>query len=303
MNLVVCNTPFQALQIINLVAKGIITNFDFFYFCKNKTAQVEYYFEQVKKHAISSQLYISDKRYPYHILDIRRLFKGRYYQSLYSASVDSVFTHSILSFIKFDNFYSFDDGSANLNRNSTYYIEQRGYFKRILFRLTGCKYDLRKTKSIIRSHYTVYKNKKNIVPNTTYIDFEFPAQCSDGRKETNDKNSVANVLLGTVYDEVFSDNEVIIKKLSCFFADKDFYYIPHPRDTHNFFINGMRIDGPEIAESKILSLLKRYETINLYGFGSSVQINMSSHRGVVNYVFDIETSGFDYDFTYKTITI
>ncbi|EJL6780903.1 hypothetical protein NMS91_003317, partial [Vibrio cholerae] len=138
MDLVICNTPFQILQVQNLVEKGIIVNFELFYFCSRKTEQIDYYFKLLKDSANKATLYVSDKKFPYHILNMRKIFKGKRYQNIYSASVDSVYTHSILSFTEFSDFYSFDDGSANLIDTSCYYIDQRNNFKKILFKLFGC---------------------------------------------------------------------------------------------------------------------------------------------------------------------
>ncbi len=284
MDLVICNTPFQILQVQNLVEKGIIVNFELFYFCSRKTEQIDYYFKLLKDSANKATLYVSDKKFPYHILNMRKIFKGKRYQNIYSASVDSVYTHSILSFTEFSDFYSFDDGSANLIDTSCYYIDQRNNFKKILFKLFGCHYDLKKTKSSIKNHFTIYKNLKNITSNTIEVDFDFYSNNSIG--SNINKKPVANVLLGTVFDEMTlnrEDKQELIKKISLFIKDKNFYYIPHPRDFIHYFDGVKYIDGLEIAESKILYLLSEYECVNLYGFNSSVQINLRFEQGVKVY--------------------
>lgn len=287
MDLVICNTPFQVLQIKNLIDTGVIMEFEFFFISSKKTKQMDFYFELLKKHACKSTFYVNDKKFPYHILDMRGFFKGKTYNKIYSASVDSVYTHSILSFSKFFDFFSFDDGSANLINTSAYYIDQRSFLKKSLFKLFGCHYDLEKTKKKINCHYTIYKNRANIVANTVEIEFEFlpKNEC----EIILSKKPIANVLLGSVFNELLLnkyEKENLIKKLSEFIKDKNFYYIPHPRETENYFEYTKTIGGFEIAESKILGLLNEYECINLYGFNSSVQINLSSHHDVRCIIFD-----------------
>lgn len=289
MDLVICNTPFQVLQLQNLVLKGIIGDFELFYFCSRRTEQIDFYFNILKAYSAKSTLYVSDKKFPYHILNMRKIFKGKQYRNIYSASVDSVYTHSILSFTHFLNFFSFDDGSANLIENSAYYIEQRNSLKKVLFRLFGCYYDLVKTKNTIKNHYTIYKNRINIVSNVIEIDFEFLPQSAT--IDFANKKPVANVLLGTVFDELAfssSDKEKLIEKISSFIKGGDFYYIPHPRDPVHYFDGVKYIDGFDIAENKVLGLLNEYECVNLYGFNSSVQINLKSCANIKNFTLDVK---------------
>ncbi|MGE6107299.1 glycosyltransferase family 52 [Aeromonas sobria] len=287
MDLVICNTPFQVLQIQNMIDKGIINEFELFYFSSKKTDQMNFYFDLLKKRACKSTFYISNKKFPYHILDMRRVFKGRRYRNIYSASVDSVYTHSILSFSHFLNFFSFDDGSANLIENSAYYVDQRSCLKKNLFKLLGCCYDLEKTKMAINCHYTIYKNRENIVSNRVEVEFEFFSR--NNIVTITNKKPVANVLLGPVFHELSlsnSDKKSLIKKLSALVKGENCYYIPHPRETEFHFEYAKCIEGLEIAESKILSLLNEYDYINVYGFNSSVQINLSSHHDIRNILLD-----------------
>lgn len=281
MDLVICNTPFQVLQIQNMITKGIITEFECLYFCTKKTEQVDFYFRLLEALAVKATLYESDKKFPYHILAMKRIFKGKQYHYIYSASVDSVYTHSILSFTQFSKLFSFDDGAANLIETSAYYVEQRSFLKKLLFKLFGCYYDLIETKKRITSHYTIYKSTVNIIANKIEIDFEFLPQ-ANSTSHIN-KKPVANVLLGTVFSELtLSRPETVrlIEQLSIFVKDKDFYYIPHPRDTVHYFDCVKYIDGLDIAESKVLTLLNEYEYVNLFGFNSSAQMNLKSNDNI-----------------------
>ncbi|WP_318401291.1 glycosyltransferase family 52 [Photobacterium leiognathi] len=300
MDLIICNTPFQAIQIENLIKKEIIKEFELFFFCYEETEQMLFYYNKLRSYSKCSKFYVCNKRFPLYFFDIKYIFGNKKYGNIYTASVECIYTHLILSYSSFGKLFTFDDGSANFINTSFYYVNKRSKFASIIYRVFGCKYDLFKTKGLINKHYTIYPNFENISNNIEVVDFCF----SYHQIKKGDKESV-DVLLGTVYKEITKQSDDLIKKIGNFFEDENFYYIPHPRDTEKYFKNGILIDGVEIAEIKILKLLEVYKKINVYGFNSTAQVNLSNLENVSNFCFKSELIERDFDvkYNYKDVEI
>ncbi|MFX5344515.1 glycosyltransferase family 52, partial [Acinetobacter baumannii] len=78
--------------------------------------------------------------------------------------IDNKYTHKILSTVNFKNLYTYDDGAANVVKNSIYFKQTfMSKLKDILFKLMGVEFNLNKIKKISRKHYTIYKGIQNIV--------------------------------------------------------------------------------------------------------------------------------------------
>ena len=298
MDLVICNTPFQAIQIENLIQKKIIKEFELFFFNWEETEQMLFYYNKLKSYSKYSKFYVCTKRFPLYFYDIKVSFKNKKYNNIYTASVDGIYTHLILSYASFRKLFTYDDGTANIVKSSSYYINDRSVLQSIIYRVFGCKYNLFKTKDLIDKHYTIYPKFENISNNIEVVDFSF----SSLQIKKREKESV-DVLLGTVYKEITKQSDDLIKKVSDFFGDKNFYYIPHPRDTGKYFKNGILIDGVEIAEIKIIKLLEIYEKVNVYGFNSTVQVNLSNLGYISNFCFKSELIKNNYDLSYNNINI
>lgn len=278
MDLVICNTPLQVLQIENLLKLGILkkNNFELIFFVYNETEKLTYYYNRLKKMSNNS-IYYKYKKFPFYVYDLKKIFKGKIYNSIYTASIDNKLNHYILSFIKYDDLYTIDDGTANIWENSSYYIDNKNIIKSSLHYMLGCRLDLKKIKNNIKTHYTIYKDLPNIAENTVYNNiFCYQKKC-------NTDFSCINIFLGTVYNEISDNKEKLIQQLTDFFHEKDFYYIPHPRDNEHYFTNVTYIENNKIAEEIIANMLNKYSNVNLYGFGSSTQFNLLHIEGIDNY--------------------
>lgn len=278
MDLVICNTPLQVIQIESLIKKNILKEgfFDLVFFVYNETDKLTYYYNRLKKLSNRST-YLKYQKFPFYVYTIKKIIKHKTYNSIYTASIDNKLNHYILSFVKFDNLYTIDDGTANIWQNSNYYIKKRSIIKSSLHYMLGCRYNLERTKKIIKNHYTIYKDIPNIVENTIYNDIFL------GRKKNTTSLNSINIFLGTVYNEITDKKENLIVELAKLFHKKNFYYIPHPRDDERYFSNVLYIEDEKISEEIIFNMLDNYSIINLYGFGSSTQFNLMNIEGINNY--------------------
>ncbi|MGO2337388.1 glycosyltransferase family 52 [Providencia heimbachae] len=279
MDLVICNTPLQVMQIEQLIADGVIkkNNFQLIFFVYNETEKLIYYYDRLSK-LTNNNIYYKYQRFPFYVFTLRSEFKKKSYNNVYTASIDNKLVHYILSFVKFNSLYTIDDGTANIWRNSIYYIKRKNFLKSSLHFIFGCKFNLQKTKESIKLHYTIYQGVPNIIENTSYNNI-FPYK----RKQGLMKKEEINIFLGTVYSEVTCDKDKLLSYLEAFFKNKEFYYITHPRDNSHYFKNVSYIENHKVSEEIIARLLEEYNTVNIYGFGSSVQFNLAYVDGVNNY--------------------
>lgn len=291
MDLVICNTPLQILQIESLINKGIIKehNFHLIFFIYNETDKLQYYYNRLKKRSFSSFL-LNRQETPFFFLTLRYKYKGNVFDNIFTASVDHKIVHYLLSFVNYNKLFTIDDGVANIWTESSYYKQKKKTIKNIVHYLLGCRFDLVKTKGDIYKHYTIYKSSQNITDKLEYNDLFL----NRNEKKKIDNKEI-NIFVGTVYSEATYDKDKLIKKLSAYFNTRKFFYITHPRDDVHYFDNIDYINDDRVSEEIIFELLNEYTMINLYGFGSSLQYNMMSVCGVNNFQIKTELLKFNFE--------
>jgi Glycosyltransferase family 52. len=234
-------------------------------------------------------------KYPIYFFYMQAIFFKRHFIDVYIASIDGILMQFILSKIKFQKLYTFDDGTANIFPNSIYAQDKPLGFWGAFFKwLFGIHYEMSDIKRLSSLHYTLYKEYKNIVEPLVLISLMPTANKSD---ETNSSynslllQSECNVVLGTVYKEIFESGTNISNNLSVC-ADilnktgLPTFYLPHPREGDTCANMGFcKIEATRIAEVEILDLLRAYKKIHLYGFVSSCQFNLEANPRISNYVF------------------
>lgn len=279
MDLIICSTPLHVIQILSLIDKKIIKSFDVIYLAKENTEQSFFYYKKISVNSQRSNYFVNDKKFPFHAHDIKKIFDGERYNGVFFATVDSIYVHYILSIIKYNKIVTVDDGTANIKYNSHYYMDKRTIIYKIVYALFNIKYDLRRVKHNINTHYSIYNGVENLIDNVCFNDLVFNTSSVENKK------SNINILLGTVYGDITDDKDLLISKIREHLLENNdvFYYIPHPRDTKKYFNNVVLIDGVDIAEVKIIKALSENEKVNVYGFSSSAQVNLKYRKGIFNY--------------------
>ena len=278
MDLIICSTPLHVIQMLSLIDKKVIKSFDIIYLAKENTEQSFFYYKKISENSQRSNYFVNDKKFPCHAYAIKNIFDGKIYDSVFFATVDSIYIHYILSIIIYNKIVTVDDGTANIKHDSHYYVDKRTLIYKIVYVLFNIKYNLKRVKSNINAHYSIYNGVENLIDNVCFNDLIFNAPPVENKKAN------INILLGTVYGDITDDKEFLINKIREFLLDNDvFYYIPHPRDTKKYFNNVILIDGVDIAEIKIIKALSENEKVNVYGFSSSAQVNLKHLEGIFNY--------------------
>lgn len=206
------------------------------------------------------------------------------YNIVYLASIDNFFMHAVLTYSKAEKVYTFDDGTANIVPNSSYFIKKDSFINKLARFVFGIKWDLCSIKQRLIKHYTIYKGIKNIVDKDRieFIDvFSYDALLlnEQSRKEIY-------IYLG----QPFRDKMVSIdtyKKLTNTFTGLKYYL--HPREEISNVC--MSLTKSEILQSNLIiedyiySLLQEGYSVKLFTISSSAGFNLYFNNKVeVNFI-------------------
>jgi beta-galactosamide-alpha-2,3-sialyltransferase len=215
-----------------------------------------------------------------------RSFSVNNFKKCYLASVDNDYVQLILSKISFDNLFTFDDGTANINPNSIYYNSPSySILHKLLRKVFGIKYDIFDLKNNSKLHYSIYKKFDNIVDEVEDIDL-FNAEClMENTKFKTHKyiNYYIGQPLHTLNHKYDTDHILeLINDIQI-----DFYY-PHPNED----VKGISmpiVKTPLIFEEYIVKKISSNPSIvyRIYSFGSTVLFNIIDFPNVeLYYLYD-----------------
>ncbi|MFH0473993.1 glycosyltransferase family 52 [Kluyvera ascorbata] len=197
--------------------------------------------------------------------------KNRHFHKVFLASIDNKFVHLILSKANFSIINTFDDGTANIIRTSSYYLMKKESIKSYLSRvILGISFTKESVISLTKQHYTIYPNTDNIIKNTVAISIVNSAQIESASPE-----KIIRVFLGQPFEELdisFSTIERFIIK------NKIDHYYPHPREC-NIYHSLNYIHSPQIVEEYIISSLEKSSVqFEVYAVMSTSILNIAAWR-------------------------
>lgn len=296
MNLILCSTPLQlkiAIRIIEekklekviVLFTGIMPNKrNSFYLNKiDQLADHLYLYDKDKVLKRSRSFYLNRKA-----KKLVRELRLNSVSNIYLANLNQRFYHHLLSVINFQNLYTFDDGTENVNQQSHFYRYKRySKFRKFVQRAFGRNYWMEDILRRTQCHYTIYKDIANVVANSEFI----PLYKEENRAGLNNRieQKEISILVGSVYRDMVKER----KEADCLIEEVDRYllenrvdlYIPHPRDEENYFQNCHTIIPEQMVEEVVINYLKEGYAISLYGFGGSGQLNLDDVDNVKNYLF------------------
>ena len=221
---------------------------------------------------------------------LRKIFKNLSFDNAYVTNLDGAYVQFILSIIKPQKIFTFDDGAGNLYKHTNYNLgKDFGIIKSFIYRLFGNEYSAESIKQKSSIHYSIFKNYKNYSSkNICYLNL-YDRKI---KRKNKKKKNFCNLFLGTVLDEYFShikNHDLIKKKLNKFLLSLtgETFYLKHPRSKDSLKIKkNKKIISLKIAEDYIIyDLLKKYKRINLYAFPvSTAQINLEKYNFIKNFV-------------------
>lgn len=285
-SLIMCITPLQMLIAEKIIYKFKDQKFDVIIVALADNEKYRYYYKKLEKISCNSFYYVPKDGFLGFLEYINLLKKNGFagkYANCFLASIDSRYFQYIISKNKNTNIYTFDDGMANIIKNSIYYTNENiPSWKKLIWNFIGIDSYMEDIKKSSKKHYTLYESVSNIIDNTESLKL-FESSKSKGKPTKK-----INIYLGqplTEISEKFTE-QYILKTLDTLQID---CYFPHPREKTVPKGNFEIISTPLILEDYLIEYLAENKTvdINLYSYISSALLNVKSlDRVNVKYIYD-----------------
>ncbi|MEK5289178.1 glycosyltransferase family 52 [Streptococcus sp. FSL R7-0212] len=273
MNLIICHTPLQMYIAKKIIENHKMEQFHLINYFFSDNTKRKYYFKLLSQSCqISEEIQLHDSKGLVKETIRQRFLRNRIrYEKVFIASIDSIFVQSILTSIVFNELMTFDDGVANLFKNSLLYENQTPRPLKLLKKVLFISYDLESIKKFSKVHYTIYSGN-NIISNCqklTLFDYKIDTKINPDKE--------ISILIGQPIYKDGSKNkntfEQIAKNL------KIEYYYPHPRET--YIVNGINyINTDLIFEDYLSSILGKYSKIKLYTIFSSAVLGYDNLKNI-----------------------
>lgn len=274
-NIIICYTPLQTLIAEKIIDLHPNEKFYGIVLTPINTPKNKYYFERLKKKCVKC-VYIQNiyfkqieniNHFSFFFKILILIYKWKFNKkcSFFIASIDLYLIHCLLSFIKPQEIYTFDDGTVNIIKSGLY---QNSFKKfrlrgRIFNRFLGISYDIERIKKESKLHYTIYPSMKNIISRIR------PISIIGDQINTPTKKENISILIGQPFcKNIKTLTENIIKKYNIT------HYIPHPFEDQ-YIENVDYINTPLIFEDYFAQNLLD-KNVTLYTFFSSAALNIAS---------------------------
>jgi len=273
--LVLCRTPFQASLIEKILREENIDLFDLVYYTQQDSTEDRHYFGILAARARSS-VYIYRPPRRYSILSYFELYLGslnylrdRRPAIVVLASFDNHIFNSIASRQKDAKLVTFDDGTANIFSQGTYFYTDRGWRTQLYRRAFGAvDPDLLKWR--VSTHYTVFENYRNIVPAHKVKTIR-----RNNRLRPSELGKPLVFFIGGPFHESCSDDE--LHRLSEYIGTCGIdYYVTHPRETVPIYSEAKFLNkNGMLAEDAILQASEHVKPI-VISHASTVLFNLGA---------------------------
>ncbi|MBW4015659.1 CMP-N-acetylneuraminate-beta-galactosamide-alpha-2, 3-sialyltransferase [Moraxella osloensis] len=285
MNLIICITPLQVLiakQIIKQHSAPFIGLYLPYGIHSKSEPKHRYYFDQLEQVCEKSAfIELNNKTWGERFATLNQIKTtlkklGIWQQSIdgvYLASIDVLFLQYIISKVTFQQLYTFDDGTANIFPNSSYFQPLPKSLPLQLFKhAVGITYpSIPSILAISKKHFTIFPQEKNI------IDATEPVYLFDKLDHQPDENlPVKRLLLGQALDNFIGETayrDIVTKMVSEFAIDA---FCPHPRENLDFSHLLPVIDSDKIIEDYLSEALQQnpQQRFEIYTFISTAVFSL-----------------------------
>ena len=192
------------------------------------------------------------------------------------SSIDSEYLRILMSQMKYQELYTFDDGTLSISPKGYKFFSVKESEGR-LYRALAVP-SLADLEGKVNKHYTIYKQKNNSKAPLEYISLIRTESLGCTTQEPQKYSRVMRIMLGQpIYEQTEEATASNQKRTQEVLMRHDITnYLPHPRESYH--IEGVEyIDTPLIFEDYILEEMRlnpdvRYE---VYSFCSSVMLNIA----------------------------
>ncbi|TCP95524.1 beta-galactosamide-alpha-2,3-sialyltransferase [Cricetibacter osteomyelitidis] len=281
-NLIIVHTPLQSLIAEKIIENNRNETFELIMIhhshSKLSNQKFEYYFDRLKEKCEKSyRLCIplfSKLKMLYMLYKMIFKFYGKKYDTIFVSSIDMAQVQGLLSHLKFNAIESFDDGSANLMKDTFfdskhYTISLKHFIRDILI----CnRVDIKNLKSKIRKHWTIYPNYENIITAPKKV-IKLISLEEINHGEESDLKTIKIYLGQPVFEPDINKCINLTEKVVNYFGIEN--YFPHPRE--NYTIYGVKyINTNLIIEDYIIQKLNENPRVifEIYSLYSSALLHL-----------------------------
>lgn len=278
MNLIVCCTPLQVLiaeKIIDLYPDEKFYGLMLAPLINNK---YDYYYKRLQNKCIVSDLIIENDYSRWGLIGKLKTWTAQInaqyvINNVFVANLNKFFIQGILSYIHYQEFLTFDDGTASLigfvNKTSL-----SGVAHKILKLYLNIDDNITNMENNRKKHFSIYRDVVVNSP-TQFINLVDISKNSFN----NIVKKELSILLGQpLFLDESKNYRVVNYLLEKYKID---YYFPHPRETFTSYICQDKVIYSElIIEDYIIELLKEYQTIKVYHFFSSAGLNLAYIKNI-----------------------
>ena len=271
-------TPLQMLIAEKIIDKKGLKDNVLFVVAYSDNDKFRYYYDRLSQKCVQSYFFkINENNLFTRLFSMLRLKKIvsslsiQKFNSCYLASIDCSYIQLITSNTKFENIYTFDDGTINIIKTSSYYSDKKiSFLESVLRFILNVKHTVSFYRKNSCLHYSIFDNE-NIIQKIEKIEL-----VSNDLISNSDKNSlnVVKFFIGQPLSEIHIPKQKLVDFLNC---ENINYYFPHPREKLELdCVNYIATD--KIFEEYIADYLSDNPTklVYLYTFFSSVALSVKS---------------------------
>lgn len=284
MNYVIVRTRLQALIVLELLERGVVTR-PFRLVCLHQhrtdedSAQVYEVYDQIAREADAREDIVQAHGLLKGALRLRRMVAHamRTGGKVFAASINYYGLGIAFRLTPGARLYSFDDGAANVAPEISTYFQDRSAgsgAKRLVGKLLLPKGPATFLRGRIARHWTIYPGLPNIVPadRMESIEMDWAAQMPAG-EAARLPASVSAILLGAPYHDM-RDAEARAAQAAELLPRIDLY-LPHPRERGEVATaKAVRVAAP--AEAVIDHYARAGQPLTIHHFGSSAVLPFAS---------------------------
>lgn len=294
MNLIICYTPLQVLIAEKIMEQHKGEDFYAVMVDSIGNKKFEYYSLRLslkaKKFLRIKESFKSLNRLK-DILCLKMKFYKLSFDKVFIASINDLYIQNIVSYISFQELFTFDDGTSNIINSGEFYEKDKSGVKRnIINFLTQNKYTVGKFKNISKAHYTIFSGFSNLIENR--IEVNLIAKKEIFSDLVRPKNTV-NILLG---QPIYHTKVLNIELAKRVIEDFNIYqYFPHPRE--DYIVDCVEyIDTPLIFEDYIMQNQDKYYRVYTYFSSSVLQILNFPNIEIIS--LRVDTNNLSYNTVY-----
>ncbi|WP_268875297.1 glycosyltransferase family 52 [Canicola haemoglobinophilus] len=205
---------------------------------------------------------------------IRVFLRNKTIKNIYISNINDELIHMIVDLFNDASVYTFDDGTANILKTSSFYYRDVRFISYMLRRILGIKTTMHTIRNKSKLHYTIYPNISNIIDRTFPIKLFNEIEVK--KKSILIDRKALRIFLGQPFYCSDKKNLDLISKLV-----KDLnidFYVPHPRE--NYFIKDIKYIDSELIFEDIFERYFLGQQCIIYTFFSSAILSLLEVKNV-----------------------